>query len=139
MRFLRPGSVEVVHIRVEHAVELLLMQDEQMIEALTPYTAEEPLTNGIRARGVIRSSSSAHVVELCSPVAYISEWCVFCHEFGLACRKVSQRSQEKSGVGWFGPVDETVVERLKAKACQSLDEGENPLHSVRSPFVKMSR
>jgi len=26
-----------------------------MIEALTPYTAEEPLTDGIRARGVIRS------------------------------------------------------------------------------------
>jgi hypothetical protein len=38
MRFLRPGSVEVVRIRVEHAVELLLMEDEQMIEALTPDT-----------------------------------------------------------------------------------------------------
>jgi hypothetical protein len=55
MRFLRPGSVEVVHIRAQHAVELLLMQDEQMIEALTPDTAEEPLTHGIGARGVIRS------------------------------------------------------------------------------------
>jgi hypothetical protein len=48
---MRPGSVEVVHIRVEHAVELLLMQDEQMIEALTPYTAEESLTDSIRAWG----------------------------------------------------------------------------------------
>ena len=33
---MRPGSVEVMYIRVEHAVELLLMQDEQMIEAFTP-------------------------------------------------------------------------------------------------------
>ena len=54
--------------------------------------------------------------------------CVFCHEFGLACRKVSQRSQEKSGVGWFGPVDETVVKRLKAKAYQTRDEGEILMH-----------
>jgi hypothetical protein len=64
---------------------------------------------------------------------------IFCHELGRASGKVSQRSHDENGVGWFGPVDETVVERLKAKACQPLDEGENPLHSVRSPFVKMSR
>ena len=41
---------------------------------------------------------------------------VFCHEFGLASSKVSQCPQEKSGGGWFDPVDETVVERLKVKA-----------------------
>ena len=32
---------------------LLLMEDEQMIEALTPHTAQEPLTDGIGAWGVI--------------------------------------------------------------------------------------
>jgi len=42
-----------VHIHAKHAVELLFMEDEQMIEALTPYTAEKPLTDGIRARGVL--------------------------------------------------------------------------------------
>ena len=52
MRFLRPGSVEVVRIRVEHAVELLLMEDEQMIEAFTSDTSQEPLTDGIGTRGV---------------------------------------------------------------------------------------
>jgi hypothetical protein len=51
---MRPGSVEGVHIRVEHTVELLLIQDQEMIEALTPYTAEESLTDGIRARGVMK-------------------------------------------------------------------------------------
>jgi hypothetical protein len=56
-----------------------------------------------------------------------------------ASGKVSQRPHYESGVGWSGPVDEALVERLKAHACQTRDEGENPMHSVRSPFVKMSR
>ena len=59
---------------------------------------------------------------------------MFCHTLGLASGKVSQRSHYESGVGWFGPVDEMVVERLKAKACQTRDEGENPMHSVRYPL-----
>ena len=58
---MRPGSVEVVHIRVEHPVELLLMEDEQMIEALTSYTSQEPLTDGIRSRSVIRSFENLDV------------------------------------------------------------------------------
>ena len=43
------------------------MQDEQMIEALTPYTAEEALTDGIRARGVIRSFKNLDVTRLRNP------------------------------------------------------------------------
>ena len=35
----------------------------------------------------------------------------------------------------FGTGDEAVVERLKTKAYQQLDRGENPIHSVRYPFV----
>ena len=61
---------------------------------------------------------------------------IFCHKLGPASGKVSQHSQDESGVGWFGPADETVLRRLKAKACQTRDEGENPIHSVRYPFVR---
>ena len=64
---MRPCSVEVVHIGVEHALELLLMQDEQMIEALTPYTAEEALTDGIRARGVIWRFEHLNVTRIGNP------------------------------------------------------------------------
>jgi hypothetical protein len=67
MRFLRPGSVEVVHIRVEHTVELLLMQDQEMIEALTPYTSQKTLTDGIRARGVIRSFEHLDMTRIGNP------------------------------------------------------------------------
>src|SRR5260370_37798272 len=62
---------------------------------------------------------------------------VFCHELGLASGKVSHRTQHERGSGRCGPVDEAVVERLKAKAYQTRDEGENLMHSVRYPFVKM--
>jgi len=44
---MRPGSVEVVDIHVEHAVELLLLQDEQMIEALTPVLARKCLVGRV--------------------------------------------------------------------------------------------
>jgi hypothetical protein len=52
---------------MKHTVELLLMQNEQMIEALTPYTAEEPLTDGIRARGVRRSFENLNATRLRNP------------------------------------------------------------------------
>jgi hypothetical protein len=51
---MRTGSVEVLNIGVEHAVELLLLQNEQMIEALTPHAFSEAFTGRIRSRGVIR-------------------------------------------------------------------------------------
>jgi hypothetical protein len=50
---MRSCLVEVGCIRTQDAVELLLMQDEQMIEALTSHTAQESLTDGIGSRGVI--------------------------------------------------------------------------------------
>ena len=43
------------------------MQDEQMIEALTPYTAQEALTDGIGARSVIRSFENLNVTCLHNP------------------------------------------------------------------------
>ncbi len=44
------GSIEVLDIGVEDTVELLLMQDEQMIEAFTSYTPQEAFTEAL-ARG----------------------------------------------------------------------------------------
>ena len=64
---MRPGSVEVVHICIEHAVELPLMQDQQVIEALTPDTAQEALTDGIGTRGIIRSLEKLDATGLGNP------------------------------------------------------------------------
>ncbi len=63
---------------------------------------------------------------------------VFCHELGLATGLVGQRPQQERGGVRYGPGDEAVVERPKTKSCQPRDEGENPVHSRRYPFVKMS-
>jgi hypothetical protein len=49
-----PGSIEVLNVGVQHAVELLLMQDKQIIETFAPHTQEKPFTDGIRSRGLIR-------------------------------------------------------------------------------------
>ena len=68
MRFLRPGSVEVVHIRVEHAVELLLMQDEHMIEALMPHTAQEAFTDRIGPWCVVRRFQDLDATGLGNPI-----------------------------------------------------------------------
>ncbi len=44
---MRPGSVEIVYIGVEHPVELLLLKDEQMIETLAPHAPQKALADGI--------------------------------------------------------------------------------------------
>ena len=55
----------------------------------------------------------------------------------LRAWSVSVQSRERGGVR-FGPGDEAVVERLKTKASQPRDDGENPVHSVHFPYVKMN-
>jgi hypothetical protein len=56
-----PDSIEVLNVGGQYAVELLLMQDEHVIKALATHTAKEPLTDGIRSRGVIRCSENLDV------------------------------------------------------------------------------
>ncbi len=64
---MRSCLVEVDHIRMEHAVELLLMEDEQMIEALTSHTAQEALTDRIGARGLIGGFENLDVTRSSQP------------------------------------------------------------------------
>ena len=58
---MRPGSVEIVYLRAQHTVELLLMQDKQVIEAFTSHRPQQPFTDSIRAWGVIRSFENLNV------------------------------------------------------------------------------
>ncbi len=64
---MRPGLVEVLGIGVEYSVELLLLEDEQMIEALAPHTPEKAFTDGIRSRGVIWYCENLDVTRLGNP------------------------------------------------------------------------
>jgi hypothetical protein len=56
---------------------------------------------------------------------------VCCHELGLACGKVSHRTQQERGSGRVGPGDGAVVERLKTQGCQAFDAGDYRLHRIR--------
>src|SRR5215467_7073160 len=54
MRFLRSGLVEVDHIGIEHALELLLLKDQQVIEAFLPHASQKSLADGICSGCVVR-------------------------------------------------------------------------------------
>jgi hypothetical protein len=64
---MRPSVVEVLDIGVKYAVELLLMQDEHVIQALSTHTAKIPFTDGIRSRSLIRCSENLDVTCFRSP------------------------------------------------------------------------
>ena len=48
--------MKVRHIPIEHALELLLVEDEQVIEAFATNAAEKPFTDCIRSWGLMRCS-----------------------------------------------------------------------------------
>jgi hypothetical protein len=45
-------AIEVLDVGSQHPSELLFVQDQQVIETLTPYTAQEAFTKGVGARSV---------------------------------------------------------------------------------------
>jgi len=59
-----PDSIEVLNVGGKYAVELLLMQDEQVVETLSSHTSKKPFTDGIRSRGVKRSFKNLNVTRL---------------------------------------------------------------------------
>src|SRR5260221_12012847 len=46
------GLVEVENICFEEAVEVLLMEDQEVIQAFSPHASQKAFTNGIRAARV---------------------------------------------------------------------------------------
>jgi len=51
---MRSCPVEVRHIHIEHALELLLVEDEQVIKACLPHTPQEAFADRIGSGSVIR-------------------------------------------------------------------------------------
>jgi hypothetical protein len=45
MRFLRSGSIEVLDIGMQDTMQLLLLEDEKVIEALATHAAQKPFTD----------------------------------------------------------------------------------------------
>ncbi len=51
---MRPCLVEVRDVRIEHALELLLLKDQQVVEAFLPDAPQEAFTDSIGSRCMIR-------------------------------------------------------------------------------------
>jgi hypothetical protein len=64
---MRPSMVEVLDIGVKYAVELLLLQDEHVIKALSTHTSQKPFTDGIRSRSLIWYPEYLDVTCFCNP------------------------------------------------------------------------
>jgi hypothetical protein len=48
--------IEGGHILIEHALELLLVEDQEVIQPFATNAAEKPFTDGVRSWGLIRCS-----------------------------------------------------------------------------------
>ncbi len=64
---MRPGLIEVKHIRVEHSLKLLLLEDEQVIETFATHTPQKALTDGIGSWSVIRCFENLDATRVCNP------------------------------------------------------------------------
>ena len=51
---MRSCSIEVCHILIEHALKLLLVEDQQMVKAFLPHTPQKAFADGVCAWRVIR-------------------------------------------------------------------------------------
>ena len=77
MRFLGSCLVEVGNIHIEHALEMLLLKDQQVVQAFLPHTSQEALADGIGSRSVIRgleqldATGRRHPVETGSKLAVV--------------------------------------------------------------------
>ena len=47
------GSIEVRHILIEHPLELLLIENQQVVKAFLPYTPQKAFADGIRSWSMI--------------------------------------------------------------------------------------
>ena len=61
------GLIEVLDIRMKDTLQLFLLEDEQVIETLSPHAAQEALTDRIGTWGVIRCFQDRDVTRLSNP------------------------------------------------------------------------
>ncbi len=53
---MRSSMIEVHHVCLEETIELLLIQDQEMIQAFSPHAPKKAFTDGIRSRSPVRRS-----------------------------------------------------------------------------------
>ncbi len=72
---MRPSLIEVLHIGTKDTMQLLLLEDEKMIEALSPHTQEKAFTDRIGPWRMVRrfehlnAASCGHASETGSKLA----------------------------------------------------------------------
>ena len=62
---MRSYLIEVRYVRIEDALELLLMKDQQMVKALTSHASQKAFADRIRSWRKIRRFEDLHVARCC--------------------------------------------------------------------------
>jgi len=64
-RLMWSGLIEVLHIGVEHSVELLFVEYQQVVEAFLSHTPQKALADRIGSGSVIRCSENFNGTRVC--------------------------------------------------------------------------
>lgn len=62
-----PRVIEILHIVLEHAIDMVLMEDEDVIKTFAPHTSKKAFTYSVCTWGMIGSSEDLDRARRCSP------------------------------------------------------------------------
>src|SRR5260370_41977460 len=62
---MRSGLIEVLHIGLKDTIQLLLLEDEKVIETLSPHTPQKPFTDRIGPWRMVRRGENLDAAGCC--------------------------------------------------------------------------
>ena len=92
---MRSCLVEVRHIRIEDPLELLLLKDQQVVEAFLPHAPQEAFTDRIGSGSVIRSLENLDITRCRHPSKTWSKFAIVITNQILRCLPIRRGFPER--------------------------------------------
>ena len=83
--------MQVLHIVLEKAVELLLIQDEEVIQAFSPHASQKTFTDGIRSRSSVWRAKHLDATRGCYTRKTRSEFTIIVPNQVFGCLSIRSR------------------------------------------------
>jgi len=99
---MRSSLVKVHDIRFEKAVKLLLLEDQEVIQAFSPHTSQKTFTDGICARRSVRCSKHLYATRFCHARKILPEFAIIIPDqifWGLPIRRGLPQLLRDPGIG----------------------------------------
>jgi hypothetical protein len=72
-------SIEILNVSKQDTMQMFLMEDQYLIQALSPDTPQKAFTDGIRSRRMIRRFEDLDAARCCNMSAHRSQTCYQYH------------------------------------------------------------